>query len=149
MKLDEVQALVRDTILSNGGTPILADKVIKDLAKAAEEEKADRAASKGPKTKLQHNVLVSDPEGKLKGLNLIGWVIVTEADAAPQSAHERLIEAANNHNNSKRGRRHPVNTLGEACENLKGKWLKRDNGQKLQIKTRTPIALIAVPNKIG
>ncbi len=142
VSIEQIEQSMRDQNVD----PKIIVKVISDLEAAAKEDRADRGSA--PKAKTQFAILVSDPENKLRGLNLVGYVVAMEENAPPQAAHERLIEAVNNFNNSKRGRKAPLETLGDAIAVLKGKWLKREHGEKLAIKTREPVAVQAVSNTI-
>lgn len=148
MKLDDVIATLQETLLANGVPKDTVSKVIRDLQKAQEEEKADRTPAK--KSKSQFAILVSDPEGRLKGMELVGWVVQMEEEASPTQAYERVVTAANHFNSTKRGRKLPLNTLGEAMQVLRGKFLKRDNPlEKTAIKTRHPVAIQPVKNELG
>lgn len=148
MTFDDTIALVQETLRENGVAADLINKAVRDLRKAQEEEKADRAPT-AKKGKLQHAILVSDPEGRLKGMDLVGWVVVIEEQAAPQMAYDRILTAAGAFNRSKRGRKAPLEKLGDAMEVLRGKWLKQDQADsKIAIKTRTPVAVQAVPNDL-
>ncbi len=142
VSIEQIEQSMRDQNVD----PKIIVKVISDLEAAAKEDKEDRGSA--PKAKTQFAILVSDPENKLRGLNLTGYVVAMEENAPPQAAHERIVEAVNNFNNSKRGRKAPLETLADAIAVLKGKWLKREHGEKIAIKTREPVAVQAVPNTL-
>ncbi|MGX8716603.1 MAG: hypothetical protein ACSW8C_01280, partial [bacterium] len=48
-------------------------------------------------------------------------------------------------NLSKKGRRYPVETVGETCENVPAKIFKE---QKLWLKTKTPVLIVPVDNDL-
>ncbi len=149
MTLDDTISTLIESARENGLPNTVVSKLVADLRKAAEDAKA----SKEPvvKTKTQLAILVSDPEGRLKGMELVGWVVSLEESAAPQSAYTRILEAATDFGNSARGRKASYETLGDAIGGLKGKWLKRSNpAERLTIPkaSRHPIAIQAVPNKL-
>ncbi len=140
MKLDDILSTVQESILAAGGTKEQAAKVLNDLRKAAQEEKADRPApGKKPKTQF---VVLSTTAG-------LGYVVQMEAEAAPTEALTRIQAAATNFNQSKRGRKIPVLTVGEAIGNLSAKWFKTDDGKKLAVKTKSAVGILTVPNKLA
>ncbi len=147
MTLDETISTILESAREAGLASAVTAKLVADLKKAAAENKADRGSA--PKAKTQFAILVSDPENKLRGLNLVGYVVAMEENAPPQAAHTRIVEAVNNFNNSKRGRKAPLETLADAIAVLKGKWLKREHGEKIAIKTREPVAVQAVSNTLS
>ena len=48
-------------------------------------------------------------------------------------------------NLSKKGRRYPVETVGETCENVPAKIFKE---QKLWLKTKTPVLIVPMENDL-
>lgn len=109
--------------------------------KAEEEEKLNRP----PPIKKQFSILISDPEGELKGKDLTGWVVQIPEDDSVTVAPERIISAAYEFNTTPKGRRMPVETIGEACEVVTAKLFKEQN---IWIKTKVPVFVVATPNKI-
>jgi hypothetical protein len=109
--------------------------------KAEEEEKLNRP----PAIKKQFSILVSDPEDALKGKDLTGWVVQIPEDDSVSEAPERIISAAYEFNTTPKGRRMPVETIGEACEVVTAKLFKE---QGIWIKTKVPVLVVTTPNKI-
>lgn len=109
--------------------------------KAEEEEKANRP----PPIKKQFSILVSDPEGELTGKDLTGWVVQIPEDDSVSLTPERIISAAYEFNTTPKGRRMPVETIGEACEVVTAKLFKEQN---IWIKTKVPVLVVTTPNKI-
>lgn len=108
---------------------------------AEEEEKAN----KPPAVKKQFVVLLSDPDGTLAEKEVTGWVAQVPEEESPASAPERLINAAYAFNASPKGRRMPVETIGEACENVTAKLLRE---QQIWIKTKTPVVAVPLQNQL-
>lgn len=109
--------------------------------KAEEEEKANRP----PAVKKQFVVLLSDADGSLAKKDLTGWVLqIPEADN-PATTPEKVITAAYEFNTTPKGRRMPIETIGEACEAISAKFFKE---QQVWVKTKTPLLIIPVNNKI-
>ena len=109
--------------------------------KAEEEEKANRP----PPVKKQFAVVISDPDGDLNGMDLTGWVAQIPEDDSATVAPERIISAAYEYNTTPKGRRMPVQTIGEACEVVSSKLFKE---QSIWIKTKVPVLAVTCPNKI-
>lgn len=109
--------------------------------KAEEEEKANRP----PPIKKQFSIIVADPEGELAEKDLTGWVVQIPEDDSVTVAPERIIKAAYEFNATPKGRRMPVQTIGEACEVVTAKLLKEQN---VWVKTKVPVLAVTCPNKI-
>jgi hypothetical protein len=109
--------------------------------KAEEEEKANRP----PPIKKQFSILVADNDGNLKDQDLVGWVVQIPEDANLQSAPSKIIQAAYEFNSTPKGRRMPVETIGEACEAVSAKIFKEQN---VWIKSKVPVLVVPVDNKI-
>ena len=109
--------------------------------KAEEEEKLNRP----PPVKKQFSILISDPEGELDDKDLTGWVVQIPEDDSVTVAPERIISAAYEFNTTPKGRRMPVETIGEACEVVTAKLFKEQN---IWIKTKVPVLAVTTPNKI-
>lgn len=109
--------------------------------KAEEEEKANRP----PPIKKQFSIIISDPEGELSEKDLTGWVVQLPEDDSVTAAPERIIKAAYEFNSTPKGRRMPVQTIGEACEVVTAKLFKEQN---VWIKTKIPVLAVTCANKI-
>ena len=109
--------------------------------KAEEEEKANRP----PPVKKQFSILISDTDGSLKDKDLVGWVVQIPEDDSLNSAPGKIISAAYEFNTTPKGRRMPIETLGEACEAASSKIFQEQN---VWIKTKVPVLVVAVENKI-
>ena len=108
---------------------------------AEEEEKANRP----PPVKKQFSIVLADNEGLLKEKDLIGWVVQIPEDDSVTVAPERIIRAAYEYNTTPKGRRMPVQTIGEACESVTAKFFKEQN---VWVKTKVPVLAVATENKI-
>ncbi len=109
--------------------------------KAEEEEKANRP----PPVKKQFVIMVSDPDGALAEKDMTGWVVQIPEDDSVNTAPSKLISAAYEFNTTPKGRRMPVETIGEACEVVTAKLFKEQN---VWVKTKTPLLIVPVENKI-
>lgn len=108
---------------------------------AEEEERANRP----PPVKKQFSVVISDPEGELTEKDITCWVVQIPEDDSVSVIPERIVQAAYEYNATPKGRRMPVETIGEACEVVSGKFFKE---QDILIKTKMPVLAVSIPNKI-
>ena len=90
-------------------------------------------------------VVVADNDGVLDGKHCVGWILQLPEDEPIQSVSERLLRTAKAFNLSKKGRRHPVETIGETCENVPGKIFRE---QQLWLRTKEPILLVPMRNRL-
>lgn len=114
---------------------------IQEEAKAAEAETEE----KPPVQKKQFIILVSDPNGDMPEKDLVGWVVQIPEMASPLTVTERIHRAAYDFNSSRRGRKNPVSTVGEACEAVAQKHFKE---AEIAIKTKIPVSVIVTDNQI-
>ncbi len=116
-------------------------QIMEDIARELEKEEEPKA----PAVKKQFAVLVSDPEGKMAGLDLTGWVLQIPEEESPSLAAEKIFRAAYEFNASPKGRRFPVETVGEACETVTARFFKE---QGAWVKTKEPVLLVRTDNRI-
>jgi hypothetical protein len=107
---------------------------------------------KPPAVKKQFVFVCADADGRVAGAlksvgldALTGWVVQIPEEAAPQSATEKIKESAHRFNCTKKGRMMPVQTVGEAIENVPDKITKE---QQVWRKHRTPIYAILTANEL-
>lgn len=109
--------------------------------KAEEEEKAQRP----PVVKKQNVIMLSDPDGALAEKDIVGWIVQIPEDDDIATTPHRIHSAAYDFNTTPKGRRMPVETIGEACEVVSAKLFKEHN---VFVKSKTPLLIIPVSNKI-
>lgn len=147
MKLEDVLATIRESLVANKAADLFP-KIEKDLIAAQQEEKENRepAAKKG---KSQFQIVLSDPEGLMpKGVQFVGWALKMEDGAPLTAAIQRIKDAAIAHNNSKRGRKVPVNSIGETIQFVKRNHWKRDDGGKTLPQNAEPVYIQVTDNKL-
>ncbi|MFA5257014.1 MAG: hypothetical protein WC360_02590 [Opitutales bacterium] len=120
----------------------LVSQIIEDInsevESALEEEKP-------PPVKKQFVFMVSDPNGALEGKDMVGWVLQIPEDDSPYAAEERLVRSAYEYNITPKGRRLPVKTIAEVCENVSGRITKE---QGVWIKTKEPVYVLRTGGKV-
>jgi hypothetical protein len=72
-------------------------------------------------------------------------VVQIPEEESPVGTFERIYKGAYDFNASKKGRMHPVKTVGEALQDVPGKFFKEAD---LWIKTREPVLVLTTNNEI-
>lgn len=114
---------------------------LKQEIQIQEEERANRP----PPVKKQFVVVLADSDGALAERDITGWVLQIPEEESVSEAPQKIISAAYEYNATPKGRRIPVQTLGEACEVVSAKLLKEQN---VWVKTKTPVLAVAAPNQL-
>ena len=115
-------------------------RLVADIIKEIQQESAaETDEEKEPVVKKQYVVVVYDPEGQLEGMELTGSIVQIPEDESVYTAVERLHRAGYEFNTTKKGRRMPVKTVGEVCENVPARITKE---QKIWVKHKEPCFLL-------
>lgn len=109
--------------------------------KAEEEEKALRP----PPVKKQNVIMISDPDGIYRDKDIVGWIAQIPEGDDILTTPSRIHRAAYEFNQTPKGLRMPVETVGEACECIQAKFFKE---QDVWIKSKTPLLVLPVDNAI-
>ena len=141
VELDLVERILKRAEIGNN---ILLE-IMDELQSAVHEETVSNDEPKIAPVKKQFVVLAADSDGELTGKEIMGWILQLPEDEPMQSVPEKITRVAKAFNLSKKGRRYPVETVGETCENVSAKIFKE---QKLWLKTKTPILIIPVDNQL-
>ena len=137
-------AKVADILRQNELEPAVMRRIIEQINKVTEEASiADE--EKPPAQKKQFVILVSDPDGQMPEQELAGWVLQIPEEASPLSLQERVHKAAYDFNATRRGRKLPVETMGEAFESVPAKNFKE---VEVTVKTKTPVLVLSTDNKL-
>jgi len=144
---EALEKVVKDENAIEKVLDLLSDATVKvDEAQQAEEadvaEGADDEGSDEPKIKKQYGILVCDKDGEIKR-DLVGWVFQMPENEDTRDAIESVKKAAYNYNASKKGRKYPVNTIGQAIEGVGNKFFKPYN---VSIKTKEPVLVVTTNN---
>jgi hypothetical protein len=150
MKLEDVMFTVANTLREAKIPSEVIVKVEQELEAAVKEEKEERAATPKDKSKNKFIVVALDPNGVLKASGgLTGWVTQVEDECPDQVIFDRINAAANNFNNSKKGRKLPVRSVGEAMEIPRRFWKTDKVSEKVLVKTKSPIYLLGTDGQLG
>lgn len=128
-------------------TELEADVMTKLINAIQEEAAAVEAETeeKPPPQKKQFIILISDPDGEMPEKDFVGWVVQIPEMASPLTVTERIHRASYDFNSSRRGRKNPVATIGEACEAVSAKHFKE---AEVGIKTKIPVSVVVTDNQI-
>ena len=140
VELDLVERILKRAEIGNN----VLMEIMGELQSAVHENTDLDEEPKIVPIKKQFVVLVADEDCDLAEKELMGWVLQLPEDEPMQSVPERMVRVAKAFNLSKKGRRHPVETVGETCENVSAKIFKE---QKLWLKTKEPVLVIPVENR--
>jgi hypothetical protein len=97
-----------------------------------------------PKVKQQFVILVSDPKGQIKS-DLTGWVLQMPEDEDCREVVNGIKKAAYNFNASKKGRKYPVSSIGQAIGEVSNKFLKP---YYVKVKTKEPVYVVTTDNTL-
>jgi hypothetical protein len=98
-----------------------------------------------PRVPKQFVILVSDPEGKLPKDDFTGWVLQFPEEENPVHVLEQLHKSVYEFNATPKGRRMPVQSIGEACEAVPARIFKE---HQVWVKTKEPVFMLRTDNKI-
>lgn len=137
-------AKVADILRQNITEPAVMRRCIEQMNKVTEEAAANEE-EKPPVQKKQFVILISDPDGEMPAQELAGWVLQLPEEASPLSVQERVNKAAYDFNATRRGRKLPVESVGEAFEGVPAKNFKE---VEIWVKTKTPVLVLTTDNKL-
>ena len=137
-------AKLADILRQNQLEPAVMRRILEQINKITEEAAA-ADEEKPPAQKKQFVILVSDPDGEMPEQELAGWVVQLPEEASPLSLQERVHKAAYDFNATRRGRKLPVETMGEAFESVPAKNFKE---VEVTVKTKTPVLVLSTDNKL-
>lgn len=135
--------LVSEIIKRHVSEPKLLSDILHDIQ--AEIQAGESDEEKPPAVKKQFVILVSDPNGVMPDVDLVGWVVQIPEMDSPVTVTERICRASYDFNASRRGRKNPVTSIGEACEAVPAKHFKEAG---VAIKTKIPVGVIVTNNQI-
>jgi hypothetical protein len=134
---------VAEILKKNHIDPAVLRRVVEEMNLAAQPDPGD--GEQVPPVKKQYVILISDPNGKMPKSDLVGWVLQIPENESPASVEERLLKGVYDYNASKKGRLYPAKTVGEAVENVPGKFFKE---VELWVKTKEPVIVLKTDNEI-
>ncbi|MDR0727279.1 MAG: hypothetical protein LBF26_00050 [Puniceicoccales bacterium] len=137
--------MVRKVLQRNEIDYEIISQVLEDLELEVGGSDAPEADGMLPPVKKQFVILISDPNGKFTDELFTGWVLQIPSDQSPLEVNAKLIRAAYDFNQSKKGAREPAQTITDVCEVVSAKFLKP---QHVWVKTKEPVLVIRTDNRV-
>jgi hypothetical protein len=134
---------VAEILKKNHIDPAVLRRVVEEMNLAVQPDPGEGEAA--PPVKKQFVILASDPDGRLPKADFVGWVLQIPESESPASTQERIFKGAYDYNASKKGRLYPAKTVGEAVENVPGKFFRE---AELWVKTKEPVLVLRTDNEI-
>jgi hypothetical protein len=134
---------VAEILKKNDISPAILRRVIEEMNLAVQPEPGDD--DNPPPVKKQFVILVSDPDRKLPKHDFVGWVLQIPESESVATTQERIFRSSYDYNTTKKGSLMPVKTVGEAIENVPGKFFKEAD---VWVKTKTPVLMLRTDNEI-
>lgn len=131
-------AKVAEIIKKNRIDPATTRRIIEEMNLAAQPD--PEKEEKAPAAKKQWVILQNGPA--------LGWVLQIEENASPATVGDRIRAAAHAFNDSKKGRKVPVDSIGEALENVPARWFKTEEN-RTSVKTKLPVIVVQTDNKLA
>ncbi len=134
---------VAEILKRNNIDPAVLRRVVQEMNLAVQPDPGE--AEQKPPVKKQFVILVSDPEGRMPKGDFTGWVLQMPENDSPATTQDRLLKGAYDYNASKKGRLFPARTVGDALENVPGKFFRE---AELWVRTKTPVIVLRTDNEI-
>lgn len=134
---------VAEILKKNHVDPAILRRVIEEMNLAVQPDPGEE--EKPPAVKKQFVILVSDPDGRLPKYDFVGWVLQIPDSESPATTLDRIHRSSYDFNTTKKGQLLPVKTIGEAIENVPGKFFKET---EVWVKTKTPVLVLKTDNDI-
>jgi len=121
--------------------PPKVSEILRDLTKAAEEDKEDRKANADPKQKWEHVIILNDPEGKIKD-DFTGWVVQQRDGQDASLIIGKLQDGAKAQNETSKRKKTLLKSFIDIFEALKPTFIVKEKG--VRIKTKEAVRVICI-----
>lgn len=121
--------------------PPKVSEILRDLTKAAEEDKEDRKANADPKQKWEHVIILNDPEGKIKD-DFTGWVVQQRDGQDAALIIGKLQDGAKSQNETSKRKKTLLKSFVDIFEALKPTFIVKEKG--VRIKTKEAVRVICI-----
>jgi hypothetical protein len=135
---------VEEILLKKKIDPAKIQEILKDLTKAAEEEKEEREANK-VKTKWEYVIVLNDKDGLLKDKEIAGWVVQQRDGQDAGLILSKLADAAKAQNDSAKRKKFIIDDLAGLFEGLKSAFAKEKG---LRVKTKELTRVVVTDGKL-
>jgi hypothetical protein len=121
--------------------PPKVNEIVRDLTKAAEEDKEDKKANADPKQKWEHVIILNDPEGKIKD-EFTGWVVQQRDGQDAALIVGKLQDAAKSQNETSKRKKTLLKSFIDIFEALKPAFIVKEKG--VRIKTKEAVRVLVI-----
>lgn len=129
------------TLRKKDVSPEIIRSVLADLAEQLEMN----ASEKTPRQKKELMVIASDYGEGNEDTPPVGWVVqVAEGRVHPEVVAD-VVSVANDFNETKKGKKFPVETLGDTFEAVPARFFKE---RGISVKTKIPLVIHKFPNNL-
>jgi hypothetical protein len=123
----------------------LKQQILQELRDSLEADDEDEANEKEPRVPKQHCIILADPLGHLAGKEFVGWCVqLPEAEPA-NAIFDKICTTVDIYNTTKKGRKYPVKTLGEALSTIPRKHYKETG---VHVVTKEPVWVQVANNEL-
>ena len=129
--------------------PAITRRIVEELNLKAAQATAAKEDN-GPKAKTKLIALASDPEGKLIGLDIVGWIFQVDEACDPSTIATRIQRAAAAYHSTKKGALYPAKNIADAVQMLPRKFWKSETDVSIRttVKTKEPIQFVTTSGKL-
>lgn len=120
-------------------------KVLDYLKEVVAEEQAAKQETALPKQKNEFGVILFDAEGKLVGQEFTAAVYQIPQGDDHGLVLGKISQAAREQVAAARRKKYPIDTMGEAVQSVKRKFIKEKN---VNLKTKSPVRVLISDNKL-
>jgi hypothetical protein len=137
VNIENVEAILLEKKID----PPKVSEIVRDLTKAAEEDKEERKASADPKQKWEYTIILNDPEGKLKD-EYMGWVVQQRDGQDAGLILDKMRSAAVTQNEASKRKKSLLQNFKDIFDGLKPKFITKEKG--VRIKTKDAVRVLTV-----
>ena len=119
--------------------------VLNYLQQVAQEEAAQKEAEKLPTQKNEFGVILFDADGLVAGKEFTAAIYQIPQGDDHNLVLGKISQAARDQVLAAKRKKYPINTMGEAVQNVKRKFTKDKN---VNLKTKTPVRVLISNNKL-
>lgn len=119
--------------------------VLNYLQQVAQEEQAQKEENKLPKQKNEFGVILFDADGVVAGKEFTAAVYQIPQGDDHNLVLGKISQAAREQVAAAKRKKYPINTIGEAIQNVKRKFIKDLN---VNLKTKNPVRVLVSNNKL-
>lgn len=119
--------------------------VLNHLQEVINELAAEKAATSAPKQKNEFGVILYSEDDSLNGKEFTASVYSIPQGSDHNQVLYKISSAARESNEAAKKKTHLIETIGQAFQSLKRKWIKDKN---VMLKSKIPVRVLISSNKL-